>query len=466
MKTLAELARVLKAGATTSGRLVEDCLARIADPKGEGPRTFLKVHAEAARVAADYYDRLRAHGVTPGPWAGIPISIKDLFDMAGDVTTAGSKVLRQQPPASTDCAAVARLRAAGFIPIGRTNMTEFAYSGLGLNPHYGTPLNPFERQRGRAPGGSSSGAAVSIAEQMSYGALGTDTGGSCRIPAAFCGIVGFKPTARRVPVSGVFPLSRTLDSVGPLAASVACCAALDAVLAAEPTAVFGAMGLQGRRFAVPTHYALDSLDTHVARNFERALRELSGAGAEVNEIPLPELDELPGINRKGSFSGPEAYALHRERLESQGALYDPRVLVRLRRGREQSAADYLDLIQARADLQRRIDESLAEFDALLLPTTPIIAPLLQDLESEEGYLRTNQLALRNTSVANFLDRCAISIPCHEAGAAPVGLMLMGGHGDDRRVLRLAASIEALVSPGLRDPQDPWRSTGRPDVRAT
>ncbi|MDE2052151.1 MAG: amidase [Gammaproteobacteria bacterium] len=447
MKTLAELARNLEAGATTSRRLVEECLARIADPNGEGPRAFLKVHAEAARAAADYHDQLRAHGVTLSPWAGIPVSIKDLFDMAGDVTTAGSKVLRGEPPAGTDCAAVARLRAAGFIPIGRTNMTEFAYSGLGLNPHYGTPLNPFERARGRAPGGSSSGAAVSIVEQMSYGALGTDTGGSCRIPAAFCGIVGFKPTARRVPVSGVFPLSLTLDSVGPLAASVACCAALDAVLADEPTAALAASGLRGRRFAVPTHYALDSLDTHVARNFERAIGELRGAGAEVTEMPLTELDELPDINRKGGFSGPEAYALHRGRLETQGALYDPRVLVRLQRGREQSAADYLDLIRARADLQRRVEKQLAEFDAALLPTTPIIAPLLQDLESEEAYLRTNQLALRNTSVANFLDRCAISVPCHEAGTAPVGLMLMGAHGGDRRTLGIAAAVEALVSPG-------------------
>ena len=446
MKTLAELARDLGAGETTSRRLVEECLARIADPNGEGPRAFLKVHAETARAAADYYDRLRAQGVALSPWAGIPVSIKDLFDVAGDVTTAGSKVLRGQPPASADCAAVARVRAAGFIPIGRTNMTEFAYSGLGLNPHYGTPLSPFERQRKRAPGGSSSGAAVSIAEQMAYGALGTDTGGSCRIPAAFCGIVGFKPTAHRVPVSGVFPLSLTLDSVGPLAASVACCAVLDAILADEPSVTLAAVGLRGRRFAVPTHYALDSLDPHVARSFEQAIRHVRSAGAEVGEIPLAELDELPGINRKGSFSGPEAYALHRERLESQGALYDPRVFVRLQRGREQTAADYLDLIRARADLQRRMDESLADFDAVLLPTAPIIAPLLQDLESDEDYLRTNQQALRNTSVANFLDRCAISVPCHETGTAPVGLMLMGAHDSDRRLLTLAAAVEKLISP--------------------
>lgn len=446
MKTLIGLARDLKAATTTSRQLVEDCLARITDLSGEGPRTFLKVHAEPARAAADYCDRLRAQGVTLSPWAGIPISIKDLFDMAGDVTTAGSRVLQGQPPASADCAAVARLRAAGFIPIGRTNMTEFAYSGLGLNPHYGTPRNPFERQRGRAPGGSSSGAAISITEEMSYGAIGTDTGGSCRIPAAFCGTVGFKPTAHRVPVSGVFPLSQTLDSVGPLAASVACCAVLDAVLAGESTGTLAVMELRRRRFAIPTCHVLESLDAHVARSFERAIGELRRAGAEVSEIPLAELDELPGLNRKGGFSSAEAYAAHRERLESQGVSYDPRVSVRILRGREQSATDYLDLMRARADLQHRIDRQLVEFDAVVLPTTPIIAPLLQELESDEAYMRINQLALRNTAAANFLDRCAISIPCQESGTAPVGLMLMGARGADRRLLGMAAAIEARLSP--------------------
>ena len=446
MRTLAELARSLQAGTTTSGRLVAECLARIADPKGEGPRTFLKVHAAAARAAADYYDRLRAQGVTPSAWAGIPVSIKDLFDIAGDVTTAGSKVLLGQPPAGTDCAAVARLRAAGFIPIGRTNMTEFAYSGLGLNPHYGTPLNPFDRQLGRAPGGSSSGAAVSITEEMAYGALGTDTGGSCRIPAAFCGTVGFKPTARRVPVAGAFPLSESLDSVGPLAASVACCATLDAVLAHEPTAMLDVMGLRGRQFAVPTRYALDFLAPHVARSFEGAVRELRAAGVEISEIPLAELEELPVVNGKGGgLAGAEAYALHRQRVESQGRLYDPRVLVRILRARETSAADYLDLLHARADFQRRVDRQLAEFDAVLMPTTPIIAPLLGDLASDEAYVRINQLALRNTSVANFLDCCAISMPCQEPGSAPVGLMLMGPRDGDRRLLAIAAAVEGLIS---------------------
>src|SRR5262245_41058367 len=206
MRTIAQSARDLVAG-TSSRSLVEECLGRILDPAGEGPRVFLKVYADQARTAADYIDCLRKHGAAPSRFAGIPVSVKDRFDMAGDVTTAGSVALRDAPPAARDCRAVARVRAAGFIPVGRTNMTEFAYSGLGLNPHYDTPRNPYDRATGRIPGGSSSGAAVSVTDGMAIAALGTDTGGSCRIPAAVCGTVGYKPTTGRIPIDGVLPLS-------------------------------------------------------------------------------------------------------------------------------------------------------------------------------------------------------------------------------------------------------------------
>lgn len=444
MKTLRDIARELATGVTTSRRLVEACLERIADPNGEGARTFLKVHAETARAAADYYDRLRQNGVDLGLGAGIPISIKDLFDIVGDVTTAGSTVLRDGPAAKTDAAAVARLRAAGFIPIGRTNMTEFAYSGLGLNPHYGTPLNPYERTRGRTPGGSSSGAAISITDGMAFGALGTDTGGSCRIPAAFCGIVGFKPSAQRVPLSGAYPLSTTLDSAGPLAASVHCCALLDAALANEPVAGLEPIELGGLRLAVPTSYVLDDLDEHVAGSFQRALSALSGAGAHVIELPLTELNELAHINRLGGFSAAEAYALHRKRLETQATQYDPRVSVRILRGREQSAADYVELCATRADFKSRVAARLASFDAVVMPTTAQSAPTLAELADDASYGRANLLALRNPSVTNFLDRCALSLPCHAPGTAPVGLMLMGPNGGDRRLLAIAAATEALL----------------------
>src|SRR6201993_1929278 len=217
--TLASLAADLASGATSARKLVEECIARIADPAGEGQRAFIHVDRDAALEAADAMDRLRKANAAPSRFAGIPVSIKDLFDIKGQVTRAGSRALEDSAPAEADAPVVARLRAAGFVVIGRTNITEFAYSGIGINPHYGTPKSAYNRSVGHVPGGSSSGAAVSIADGMAFGALGTDTGGSCRIPAALCGVVGFKPTAHRVPTAGAFPLSTSLDSIGPLAAS-------------------------------------------------------------------------------------------------------------------------------------------------------------------------------------------------------------------------------------------------------
>jgi aspartyl-tRNA(Asn)/glutamyl-tRNA(Gln) amidotransferase subunit A len=445
MRTLAQLAADLGSGGSSRG-LVEQCLARIGDRAGEGERVFLKVHAADALAAADFYDRLRARGAAASPFAGIPVSIKDLFDLAGDVTTAGSRALKDAEPAARDAPSVARLRAAGFIPIGRTNMTEFAFSGLGINPHYGTPLNPYDRRAGRIPGGSSSGAAVSVTDAMAFGALGTDTGGSCRIPAALCGIVGFKPTARRVPTAGAFPLSTSLDSIGPLAATVACCAVLDAVLAGEPAAELAPFPLAGLRMAVPQTIVLDGLEPGVARAFEAALDALRKAGARIADIPLRELSELPQINAKGGFAAAESYAIHRALIAKAEKTYDPQVLTRILRGQEQSAADYIDLVAARADFIRRFAAVTAPYDALLMPTTPLTAPRLADLAADDSYRKVNFLMLRNPAIVNFLDRCSISLPCQRAGDAPVGLMLVGEHGADRRLLAIAAAIEQVVSP--------------------
>ena len=273
--TLATLADDLDSGRTSARKLVDECLARIADTSGEGMRAFIHVDAEAAIEAAEAMDRLREVKAAPSPFAGIPVSIKDLFDIKGQVTRAGSRALDDSAPAEADAPVVARLRRAGFIVIGRTNMTEFAYSGIGINPHFGTPKGAWQRSVGHVPGGSSSGAAVSVVDGMAHGALGTDTGGSCRIPAAFNGIVGFKPTQRRVPLDGGVPLSFSLDSFGPLANSVACCAVLDAVLAAEPIAPLRARPIKGMRLAVPATVVLDDLDDAVAKIFERALETLS-----------------------------------------------------------------------------------------------------------------------------------------------------------------------------------------------
>jgi len=450
-RTLAQLASDLATLRVSSRELVTDCLTRISSVTGEGARAFLKVYGEQALATADFYDRMRQQGARLGRYAGIPVSVKDLFDIAGDTTLAGSTALKGAPAADQDATAVARLKAAGFIVIGRTNMTEFAFSGLGINPHYGTPLNPWDRARGRIPGGSSSGAAVSITDAMAYGALGTDTGGSCRIPAALCGIVGFKPTASRVSLTGAYPLSTSLDSIGPLANSVACCAELDAILAAQPSVELPAPGADltanELRLAVLTNYVTDDLDRAVAAGFERALRALKAAGARLTEVSLPELSELPEMNRNGGLSAAESYAHHRARLASDGSRYDPRVSMRILRGSKQDAADYIELCNIRTSFTERVAKRIRKFDAVLMPTTPITAPALSELAADEAYVRINALVLRNPSIVNFIDGCAISIPCQASGAAPVGLSLFGLRNTDRQVLSAAAAVEAIVATG-------------------
>ncbi len=447
LRTLEHAAVELAAGRTTSRALLEECLARIADPDGEGARTFLRVDAAGARATADRIDAARHRGTTLPRFAGIPVSVKDLFDVAGEVTTAGSVVLKDEPPAGRDATVIARLRAAGFLLVGRTNMTEFAFSGLGVNPHYGTPRNPWDRPANRIPGGSSSGAAVSVADRMALAGIGTDTGGSCRIPAAFCGLVGFKPTAHRVPRDGVYPLSSTLDSVGPLATTVACCAAVDAILAGEPDLPLDTRPIDRLRFAVPETHVLDDLSAPVAAAFERALRRLSARGALIERIRVPMLDEIPDLNRTGGFSAPEAFAAHRGRIASDAARYDPRVLTRILRGRDMSAADYLDLHRRRHELIARLRPVFAPFDALLMPTVPIVAPPLDALAADADYARINALALRNSSIVNFIDGCAISVPCHDPGEPPVGLTLFARGDSDRRLLAAAASLDAGRLPG-------------------
>ena len=444
--TLAALAEDLAAGRTSSRSLVEACLERIDDPAGEGSKTFLQVDKRAARAQADAMDLLRSSGATASPYAGIPISIKDLFDIAGQVTRAGSTVLANRPAASDDAACVARLRRAGFVLIGRTNMSEFAFSGLGLNPHYGTPRNPWERAQGRIPGGSSSGAAISVTDGMAHAALGTDTGGSCRIPAAFTGLVGYKPTARRVPQAGAIPLSTTLDSIGPIARSVECCATLDAILAGEAPPDLSERSVSGLRFAAPKTFVLEDLDPTVAAHFERALSRLSAAGARVEEIGIPELTAIPTLNAKGGFSAAESYTWHRGLIESSAADYDPRVLTRIQRGAIQSAADYIELLAARKAFIAAVENRMRRFDALLIPTTPLVAPRIAALEKDDEFFRVNALALRNPAVINFLDGCAISIPSHHEGEPPTGLMLGCRGGMDGQLLRHAAATADIIHP--------------------
>ena len=444
MPTLASLATDLASGTTSARKLVEACLAKIADPAGEGQRVFIHVDKYAALEAADAMDRLRKAKAAPSPFAGIPVSIKDLFDIKGQVTRAGSRALDDSAPAEVDATVVARLRRAGFIVVGRTNMTEFAYSGIGINPHYGTPKSAWNRSVGHVPGGSSSGAAVSIADQMAFGALGTDTGGSCRIPAAFNGIVGFKPTQARVPLDGGVPLSFSLDSFGPLARSVACCAVLDAVLADEPVQPLQPRAVKGMRLAVPTTIALDDLDDAVAKTFERALDALSRAGALIERIEVPEFNDVGVMNAKGGFAAAESYAWHRYLLTSKGDVYDPRVSVRIARGEGISAADYIDILNARRSFIARTEARIAPYDALVLPTTANTPPKIADLADDKAFTMQNLRALRNCTLINVLDGCAISLPAHREGEVPVGLMLAAAGGSDRRILELAAGMENII----------------------
>jgi aspartyl-tRNA(Asn)/glutamyl-tRNA(Gln) amidotransferase subunit A len=417
---------------------LEQALARIADPKGEGGRACLTVYAGPARAAADAADARAANEVSLGPLDGSIVSIKDLFDVAGEPTRAGSKILAEEAkPATADAPVVRRLRAAGAVIVAKTNMTEFALGGIGANPHFGTPGNPSDRAR--VPGGSSSGGAVTAADGMCEIAIGSDTGGSVRIPAALCGIVGFKPSRQRVPTEGAFPLSTTLDSIGPLAHSVADCAKADAVLSDEEFMAPEPIALAGLRFGVAQGLPLESLDETVAAAFAAALKSLGAAGVRLTDEVLPLLDEMREVNAYGGIVQPEAFAIHRDRLKRRGADIDPNVRVRLERGGAVSAADYVDMMQARTRLVRAMDRRLAALDVLAMPTIPIVAPTLAEVADAKDYAVRNTLVLRNTSVGNFFDLCGISLPLK--AKLPAGLMLMARNGHDHMLLRIAAAVE-------------------------
>ena len=447
MRPIADIARDLESGETTSRALTEQALERIEDPDGEGPRTFIRVFRDSALAAADASDRLRSAGVVPSPLAGIPVSIKDLCDVAGLTTHAGSVVMRNTPPAREDAPVVARLRAAGAVIMGTTNMTEFAVGGLGLNPHYGDCRNPWDRETGRVPGGSSSGAAISVTDGMAAVGLGTDTAGSVRIPAAMCGLAGFKPTVGRVPTDGVFPLSTTLDSVGPLAPTLACCAVVDGVFAAEDPHPPEPVPVKGLRFGIPDTLVTDNLEPEVSAAFERALDKLSRAGALIEDAPLPELGELASVGRVRFPSMVEGYAIHRERLENSINQMDPRIAERLRGGGEMSGPDYYDVLRFRLDLMERATRVTSRFDAIIMPTLPVIAPPIEQFKGADDRLRDPHIiVIRNASIANLLDRCALTIPCHDAGEAPVGFMLMGETMTDKRLIGIGLSVESLISP--------------------
>ncbi len=431
----------LAGGHGSASAELERCIAAAQDPACA--HVFRDCCHDEACAAA------RAPGVEQLPLAGLAVSVKDLFDIRGLTSAAGSTVLADAPPAPADCTAVAHLRRAGAAIVGHTHMVEFAFSGVGVNPHFGTPA-AFDARHGalpgpaRVPGGSSSGAGVSVATGAAFVALGSDTGGSIRIPAALNGCVGFKNTARLVPTDGAVPLSTTLDTACALTRSVRDAIVAHEVLAARRVTRSPAP-LSAWRLAVPRTLMLDALDAPVARAFARTLERLRRAGAQIVDITLPEIGELAHINATGGFSAAESYAWHRALLARHAEQYDPRVRARIERGAAMSAADYIELLHARRAWMARMQAAMDGFDALLSPTVPIVAPTLASVapgkERDAEFFRVNALLLRNTSVVNMLDGCALSLPCHEAGELPVGLMLWHGALRDDALLNIALLIE-------------------------
>ena len=427
---------------SASDRL-EAALARIADPERQGALVFTDVYADEARAAAAASDRRAAAGRSLGPLDGRIVSVKALFDVAGDTTAAGSAILRGRPAARRDAHAVARLRAAGAVIVGRTHMTEFAFSAVGINPHYGNPGNP--RDRSRVPGGSSSGAVISVVDGMAEIAVGSDTGGSLRIPAALSGAVGFKPTSGRLSGEGAFPLSPSLDVIGPVAATVADVALLDSILGDGDPAPLVPLPVAGQSFLVPRWRLFDGVEPAVAAAFEAALDRLRAAGAQIIEGSIDaELDALADLDRIGVFTAIELAATLAELGITALDGIDPKTRARIEAGGRTPAADYVRMQRRRADLIRLMDERLARHPVLLLPTVPLTAPAIADVLEDAAFHRVNLLLLRNTRIANLFDVPAISLPVPSAGL-PVGLMAMGRRGSDRSLLGIAAGLEAALA---------------------
>jgi aspartyl-tRNA(Asn)/glutamyl-tRNA(Gln) amidotransferase subunit A len=422
---------------------LEQALQRIADPQGEGARACLTIYADTARQTADAADRRRQSGMSLGPLDGAIVSIKDLFDVAGEPTRAGSKVLADEAkPAVADAPVVRRLRAAGAVIVAKTNMTEFAFSALGLNPHFGTPGNPADRAR--VPGGSSSGAAVGIADGMCEIGIGSDTGGSTRIPAALCGITGFKPSKQRVPTDGAFPLSFTLDSIGPMARNVRDCAFADAVMAGEDVAVPAPVPAGSLRLGIAQGFPIANLDETVSAAFAAAVASLNKRGVRLSEERIDLLDEMAEIIGRVWLPQPEALSIHRDRIARRGHDMDPMVRMRIERAATMTAADYVTVIQQRSQLVGAMQERLADLDGLIMPTTPIVAPRMADVADADSYAVNNLALLRNTAIANFFDLCAITLPLPRAGL-PTGLMIVARNGCDLRLFRVAAAVEAALA---------------------
>ena len=420
---------------------LENALARIFDPSGQGPLAFVATNAEKSRKQWAALDSLSAQQSAALPLRGCLFSAKDLFDIEGEVTRAGSLTLNREP-ARFDSTAVKRLKDAGAVCVGRTHMTEFAYSGVGLNPHFPNPHNPCDKHVHRITGGSSGGAAVSVAESMCDFALATDTGGSVRIPAALCGVIGFKPTTQRIPRDGVIPLSTTYDSVGVLAKTISNIILADAVLSQDASLpVFPRSTIH---LGIVSGAVFDRCDDTVRSAWHRT-RQLLSTHMHVNQTTVDPLTVVSPLLKNGGIAAFEATQWHlaRKHLWDQ---YDPRVRRRLERGMAIDQETYDQLLARRTAAVREFWGCMTNLDALILPTVPIVAPPKESLQSDEAFFDINSLLLRNNSWVNVLGGCAISLPIHRRNELPVGLLLVGPPYSDRRLLSVAQDIAELLQP--------------------
>jgi aspartyl-tRNA(Asn)/glutamyl-tRNA(Gln) amidotransferase subunit A len=443
-----QLAGMIQSGVADPREIAEATLAGI--EACDEPGLFVLVTADRARAeAAAASDRVRA-GQPRSLLDGVPVAWKDLFDLQGAATTAGSRVLARQAAATEDAAVVQRLRAAGMVSVGRVGMTEFAFSGLGLNPHFGTPRNPHGGGEARIPGGSSSGSAVAVARGLVSVSIGTDTGGSVRIPAAFNGIVGYKATYGRYPMEGVFPLSRSLDSLGVLCRTVADAVAVDAAMQGKVGSDVTRRAIAGTRIVVPTNVVFDDAEPAVVERFEAALDRLSRAGARIECRALAAFDGVLEVGAKrGALVTAEAYALHVARLSGPAAEeMDPRVASRIRSGANISMVDLVEIRDARARLIADVRRDVGPEAFVAYPTVAHVAPLMKPLEQDDAlYVQTNVRTLRNTMLGNFLEWCGVSLPCGTDGRGlPVGFLLSAPGGKDAELLGLAVDVEDILCP--------------------
>ena len=447
MPGLRELSAALRAGQTTSTQLVERALEKTRLSKS----VFTSINPGLVRLSYSI-DRARKKSDSLSPLAGIPIALKDLFNIRNEKTMAGSVVRKYYAePESDDAEVVAPLRAAGLLFFGRTNMSEFAFSGIGKNPHYGTPLSIWDRETGRLPGGSSSGSAVAVAEGIVAAALGSDTAGSCRIPAAFNGVVGVKPSHGRMSLKGIFPLSPTLDAPGPIAVDVDSCFILDQLMCGqlkpdEPLPRIQPVNPESLKLLIPDARVMEDLDEEVRIAFERSVEALRTAGIDIRQAPMPVLDHCDDFFIERPLVVREVWQFHRQMLEQHLDEYDPFVGLRMSAGADISDEEQQDRYRERQQIVGSFNQQFAslEVDALLYPTVACIPPAISETGDEDNARRVNLRCLRNTATVNYFDGCSISLPCHQPGEAPVGLMLSAANGDDDRLYQLAAAVETLL----------------------